>query len=156
MALLCRILDPTFLKSCFRSDRSNLCFTSASLVGKVSFAKLYSSVAMLFFNTNFAVENTGTGDFSTSILTGSAATLLAGTLQMFNVEMITSTAITEHVIKCLLVISFFIICTTFGRMRRKGMLYRSDYQILSIFRLLKKMVFGSKTAFNGFKQSFWP
>ena len=67
-------------------------------------------------------------------------------LQILNAEMITSSIITEHVIKCLLVISFLFISVTFGRMFGKGKLYKSDYQILSFSQVWNNLVFGSKTA----------
>jgi len=40
-------------------------------------------------------------------------------------------------------------------MWRKGNLYKSDYQILSFLRLLKILVFGSKTRFKSCKARFY-
>ena len=69
-------------------------------------------------------------------------------------EMNTNTHITEHVIKCFLIISFLIIYTNKLIGTAKGKIYKSDYQILSISCAETMLSFGSKIAFKGVKLRF--
>jgi hypothetical protein len=76
----------------------NLVFTRASFIGNASLAKLYPVDGLVFVNRKLV-------ECSVAIMMGldTAESLIA------NREMITSTNITEHVIRCFLIIPVFII-----------------------------------------------